>query len=144
LQLIEACPLTFRATSAASRHELGPPPCALSLDPDAGAPGLSYAADTSCALLPLPLLADSFRLESEIGYLDSLRLRLSGALDGAAEYLSLAAADNLAVEGSGTGSLLLRPALGRPSLEAWRAAQLQPRPRHHALPRPEPAAASAG
>jgi gliding motility-associated-like protein len=137
LQLIEACPLTFRATSAASRHELGPPPCALALDPAAGAPGLSYAADTSCALLPLPLLADSFRLESEIGYLDSLRLRLSGALDGAAEYLSLAAADSLAIEGSGTGSLLLRPALGRPSLDAWRAALAAARYHNEALPLPQ-------
>ena len=137
LQLIEVCPLTFRATAAASRHELGPPPCALALDPDAGAPGLSYAADTSCALLPLPLLADSFRLESEIGYLDSLRLRLSGALGGAAEYLSLAAADSLAVEGSGTGSLLLRPALGRPSLDAWRAALAAVRYHNEALPLPQ-------
>jgi gliding motility-associated-like protein len=136
-QLVEVCPLTFRTTSAASRHELGPPPCALALDPAAGAPGLSYAADTSCALLPLPLLADSFRLESEIGYLDSLRLRLSGALDGAAEYLSLAAADSLAVEGSGTGSLLLRPALGRPSLEAWRAALAAVRYHNEAQPLPQ-------
>jgi gliding motility-associated-like protein len=136
-QLIEVCPLTFRGVAAASRHELGPPPCALALDPDAGAPGLSYAADTSCALLPLPLLADSFRLESEIGYLDSLRLRLSGALGGAAEYLSLAAADSLAVEGSGTGSLLLRPALGRPSLDAWRAALAAVRYHNEAQPLPQ-------
>lgn len=118
------CSFDFIITSLWTYEESLPPPCALSLDPDeddSTAPLYAYRADSSCAGAPIPLVDEDLWLFSEIGFLDSIRVTLSGALDGAQESLNLGPTDSLSVAGNGTHSLLLCP-VGSPSLERWRDA----------------------
>lgn len=119
------CSHEFLISSLWAYEESLPPPCSISLDPDlddSSAPRYAYRADTSCAGAPIPLVGEDLALLSEIGFIDSIRATLSGALDGPQESLSLGPADSLSITGNGTHSLLLRPALGTPSLERWRDA----------------------
>ncbi|MCB0597381.1 MAG: gliding motility-associated C-terminal domain-containing protein [Lewinellaceae bacterium] len=119
------CSHDFLISSLWTYEESLPPPCALSLDPDqddSTAPLYTYRADSSCAGAPISLVDDDLSLLSEIGFIDSIRIVLSGAPDGPLEFLSIGLVDSLNAVGSGTHSLLLRPAEGAPSLERWRGA----------------------
>ncbi|WP_425422758.1 gliding motility-associated C-terminal domain-containing protein [Phaeodactylibacter xiamenensis] len=117
------CELPYRIRSAASPLELTPPACTLVVDPDlddSTAPLLSYAADTACAPGALPVVDADAGIESELGYVDSIRVLLDGTLDGAAESLSFLGQDSIQVSGGGSALLLSAPL--RPSIQAWELA----------------------
>lgn len=117
------CELPYRIRSTASPLELTPPACTLVVDPDlddSTAPLLSYAADTACAPGALPVVDADAGIESELGYVDSIRVLLDGTLDGAAESLSFLGQDSIQVSGGGSALLLSAPL--RPSIQAWELA----------------------
>ncbi|MCR9102343.1 MAG: hypothetical protein NXI25_20475, partial [bacterium] len=117
------CELPHRVVSTASPLELTPPACTLVVDPDlddSTAPLLSYAADTACAPGALPVVDADAGIESELGYVDSIRVLLAGTLDGAAESLSFLGQDSIQVSGGGSALLLSAPL--RPSIQAWEQA----------------------
>ncbi len=133
------CSHDFIISSLWTYEESLPPPCALSLDPDlddSTAPLYTYLADSSCAGAPIPLVDDDLSLLSEIGFIDSIRIILSGAPDGPLEFLSIGPVDSLNAVGSGTHSLLLLPAEGAPSLGRWRGALSALEYRNTAAPLP--------
>ncbi len=132
------CELPHRVLSTASILELTPPPCALILDPDqddSTAPLLSYAADTACSPGALPVVDADAVIDSELGYVDSIRVLLSGTLDGTAESLSFLGADSIEAGGGGPALLLSAPL--RPSLQAWEQALQALRYTNTAMP-PQP------
>ncbi|WP_282777164.1 gliding motility-associated C-terminal domain-containing protein [Phaeodactylibacter xiamenensis] len=116
------CSVDFRIISLFALEESLPPPCALEVNPIGGAfPGSAYQADTACTGAPQPILPPSLELLSEIGFIDSVRVTLSGP-GGIDEQLAGTGSDSIVVLGSGSAQLRFLPQQGRPSLPAWEAA----------------------
>lgn len=115
------CGLSFTIASLWTYEESLPPPCALEVNPIGGAsPGSAYQADTACTGAPQPILPPSLELLSEIGFIDSIWVTLSGP-GGMYEQLASTGSDSIVVLGSGGAQLRFLPQQGRPSLPAWEA-----------------------
>ncbi len=115
------CVTDFRIASLWTLEESLPPPCALEVNPIGSAsPGSAYQADTACTGAPQPILPPSLELLSEIGFIDSIRVTLSGP-GGMDEQLASTGTDSIVVLGSGSAQLRFLPQQGRPSLPAWEA-----------------------
>ena len=115
------CSVDFRIISLFTIEESLPPPCALEVNPIGGAfPGSAYQADTACTGAPQPILPPSLELLSEIGFIDSIRVMLSGP-GGMDEQLASTGSDSIVVFGSGSAQLRFLPQQGQPSLPAWEA-----------------------